>query len=139
MASGEHDLSDDADDNDEVSAETTKQAGQGSKALPWMIAKARHKVKKHGSKASKHGAGGGKAKKKVGSRTRPDGEQDGTEVDGDADLSTVAQHDPASSVSGTDAANKRQSVADEQTDDSKKTTNMLRETVHSVYVMHAPA
>ena len=54
MATDEHDLSppDDVDDNNgNVSAETTKPTGKlGSKASPWLIAKAHQKVRKPAGK-----------------------------------------------------------------------------------------
>ena len=150
MATGERELlSDDADDNVEVPAETTETTTRETvrattAALPWLIAKARHKVKKHGSKTSKQGAGGGKAKKKGASRTKIDGERETVDVDGGStnepadtlsDLSTAARHDPASLPSRT-ATNKRHSVADVQTDDSKKSNDSLRDNIHSLYVVH---
>lgn len=141
MASGERDMTS-VDAGVTTQMTETNEADEATKLSPWMIAKVHHKVtagKKHTSKTSKRGAGGGKAKKKGLNKARIDGVEGASEVDsssqpvtlsaadGEADLS---KNDPLSLLAGNKAAKPPVDTA-EQTDTEReaaqKTSDLLAE------------
>jgi len=138
MATGDYEAhSDDSDDNAEASAETTKQIGDGTNALPWVLAKARLKVaggKKHANKSHKRGAGGAKAKKKGASKTGSDNKHETSEADRILGLRADSpKRDPASSsVSSTGAADEQ--TGDLQHKDALKADEELQQALDTAYV-----